>query len=307
MSQAAAVAPKPGALPAVDLAAVVVCSLIWGTTWYAITWQFGVVSPTVSVVYRFALASALIFGWRLATAPRCLALSPAQHLTAFGQGLFVFALNYGFVYAAETHIVSAVVAVAYAGLAFVNTVLFRLVFRERASKGAWLAAALGLGGVAVLSAGEIVRLKMDAQALQGVGLAVAGMLAAAIGNLFSHRAHSRDADIVASTAWSMGWGSGLLALFALATGEPWRFDWSVRYLASMAYLAVAGSVVAFLVYFGLARRRGFTFASYISAVTPLIAMMVSALFEGARWGVSALAGVALVVAGQILLVRAKRG
>ncbi len=306
MSQAAALAPKPRALALVDLGAVVVCGLIWGTTWYAITKQLGVVDPTVSVVYRFALSAALILGWRLVTQPRCLRLTRAQHLTAFGQGLFVFALNYGFVYAAETRIVSAVVAVAYAGLAFVNTVLFRVVFGDRASKTAWIAAALGLGGVAILSAGEILRLGMDAHALAGVGFALAGMFAAAVGNLFSHRAHARGADIVASTGWSMAWGSALLALFAVATGATWRFDFSLRYVGSLAYLAVFGSVVAFLVYFALARRRGFTFASYISAITPLIAMAVSAFFENAHWGVSALAGVALVVAGQILLVRSKR-
>jgi drug/metabolite transporter (DMT)-like permease len=307
VSEALAVAPKPNAIAAGDLGAVAVCGLIWGTTWFAITQQFGVVAPTVSVVYRFALASALIFAWRLTTSPACLRLTPSQHLTAFGQGLFVFALNYGLVYAAETHIVSAVVAVAYAGLAFVNTVLFRFVFGERAPRTAWAAAALGLAGVGILSGGELVRLHMDAAALRGVGLAIAGMLAAAIGNLFSHRAHANGADIVASTAWSMGWGSALLALFALATGESWSFDWSLRYVGSLAYLAVLGSVVTFLVYFALARRRGYTFASYISAVTPLIAMSVSTLFEHARWGASALAGVALVIFGQVLLIRTKRG
>jgi drug/metabolite transporter (DMT)-like permease len=288
------------------LGAVAVCSLIWGTTWFAITQQFGVVAPSVSVVYRFALAALLIFAWRLATAPKLLLLTPSQQLTAFGQGLFVFALNYGLVYAAETRIISAVVAVAYAGLAFVNTVLFRLVFGERQPKAAWIAAAMGLAGVAILSAGEIIRLRMDARALTGVGLALGGMFAAAIGNLFSHRAHAKGADIVASTAWSMAWGSALLAAFAAAAGEAWKFDWSARYLGSLAYLTVFGSVVAFLVYFALARLRGFTFASYISAITPLIAMTVSALFENARWGVSALAGVALVVVGQILLVRTKK-
>src|SRR5262249_58292970 len=84
----------------------------------------------------------LLLVWRLFRAPSALRLTPGQHLAAFGQGVFVFALNYGFVYAAEERIVSAVVAVAYASLAFLNTVLFRSVLGQRTPRAAWLASAL---------------------------------------------------------------------------------------------------------------------------------------------------------------------
>ena len=44
----------------VDLAAIAICTLAWGTTWYAITWQLGHVDAMVSVVYRFSLATVLL-------------------------------------------------------------------------------------------------------------------------------------------------------------------------------------------------------------------------------------------------------
>jgi drug/metabolite transporter (DMT)-like permease len=75
---------------------------------------------------------------------------------------------------------------------------------------------------------------------------------------------------------------------------------------SLLHLAVNGSVIAFLLYYGLARRRGYSTASYIAALAPLVAMTVSALFEGKSWGLMALGGVALVLVGQFLLLRAKR-
>jgi drug/metabolite transporter (DMT)-like permease len=65
-------------------------------------------------------------------------------------------------------------------------------------------------------------------------------------------------------------------------------------------------VIGFVLYFGLARRRGYGFASYISAITPPIAMGISAVFEHARWGIEAAFGVALVMLGQVLLIRAKK-
>jgi drug/metabolite transporter (DMT)-like permease len=99
----------------------------------------------------------------------------------------------------------------------------------------------------------------------------------------------------------MGYGATLLALFALTTGSPWTFDARPRYVISLVYLSVAASVVAFALYFGLARRRGYTMASYVLALTPLLAVTMSALFEGKTWGASSLFGIALVLGGQWLL------
>jgi drug/metabolite transporter (DMT)-like permease len=76
-----------------DLAAIVVCTLCWGTTWYAITLQFGVVDPIVSVSYRFALAALLILAW-CALRRETIWLTPAQHMWAFGVGAVTFAFNY---------------------------------------------------------------------------------------------------------------------------------------------------------------------------------------------------------------------
>jgi drug/metabolite transporter (DMT)-like permease len=78
------------------------------------------------------------------------------------------------------------------------------------------------------------------------------------------------------------------------------------YVLSLLHLAINGSVVAFLLYFGLARRRGYVTASYISALTPPVAMTVSSFFEARHWGPAALLGVAFVLSGQLLLLRTRK-
>jgi drug/metabolite transporter (DMT)-like permease len=104
----------------------------------------------------------------------------------------------------------------------------------------------------------------------------------------------------------MIYGALVLALFCLATGRAFVFDASVAYVVSLLYLAIIGSVIAFLVYYTLARRRGYAMASYVSAVVPLVAMLVSSALEAKTWGPLALSGVALVLAGQWLLLRTRR-
>ena len=300
-----AAAPPLARNEAVDLASVAVCSLIWGTTWFAITLQLGVVPPVVSVVYRFALAAGLLFGW-LWLSGQPMRLTRAQHLASLGQGLFVFALDYSFVYFAEERIPSAVVAVLFAGLAYVNLLAFRLVHGQRASRLAWGGAALGVLGVAVMSAAELMRARMDGAAATGIALALAGVASATVGNLFAHRGQQAGAPLGASVAWAMLYGTAMLVAYALLTGMEWRFEFTAEYIGSLAYLSVFGSVTSFLIYFALARRRGYAFASYIAAITPPLALLMSAMFEGASFGLAALAGLTLVLAGQVLLSRAPR-
>ncbi len=286
----------------VDIASLVICTAIWSITWRAIKLQLGGPPPLESVVYRFALASALLFAWALLTR-RGLMLTRRQHLEALGQGLFNFAIQYGLVYLAEESVSSGAMAVIFAGTPFLNLVIFRLAGGQKAGPAAWIAAALGIAGVAALSLSQAHGASAARGAASGVVMALVGLLAASIGNLFADRAHAAGSPLIASTAWAMAYGTGFMTLYLLARGEPWSFEPSLRYVGALVYLAAFGSVIAFVTFYALARRRGYAFASYIAALTPPAAMAISSVTEGTRWGPGALAGLALVLAGQAMLIR----
>lgn len=288
-----------------DLTAIVVCTLCWGTTWFAITLQLGVVDPVVSVVYRFAFAAALLFAW-CAFRGEKIALTRPQHFAAFGVGFATFTINYTLVYWAEERVTSAVVAVVFATMAFANLIGFRIAFGQRPSWLAWAAAGLGVAGVGLLSWEEIASAQFGARALSGIALTLTGVAAAVVGNIFARRGELAGASVAASTAWAMAYGAGALALFALALGKVWSIQPSWAYALSFLHLSVNGSVVAFLMYYGLARRRGYAVASYVSALAPILAMLMSSLFEAKSWGLLALAGVILALTGQVLFLRARR-
>lgn len=291
-----------------DLAAygsVALCAIVWGTTWYAITFQLGAADPAVSVVLRFSIAAlglavvAKAFGQKLS-------LTRSQHMASLGQGALAFSISYFFVYASEERIPSAVVAVIFAALAFVNLCLFRWLSGQKASAAAWGGALLGVAGVAVLSAGELSGKGLGDQGATGIAFAFIAVIASAGGNWFAWRGQKAGAAVLPATAWAMAYGSAILAVYALAAGTSWHVEWSTSYALSLAYLAIVGSVLTFGLYFSLARSKGYALASYISALTPPIAMLVSVVFEGARFGLPALAGLALVLAGQLFIARAPK-
>lgn len=294
--------------PRTDLSAygsVALCAIVWGTTWYGITFQLGAAHPAVSVVLRFALACAGLALVAKAMGNR-LSLTRLQHFAAAGQGLFAFSGSYFFVYAAEERIASAAVAIIFAALAFVNLVMFRLVSRQKAAAAAWIGSVLGVAGVAALSAGEILGAGLGTHAVTGVIFSFVAVFATSIGNLFAFRGQQAGAPVLPATAWAMGYGALFLAIVATASGVSWDVKWSGPYIWSLLYLSVIGSVLTFGLYFSLARRHGYTLASYISALTPPIAMLVSIVFEGARFGGMAFVGLALVLAGQVCMMRAPR-
>ncbi len=284
---------------------VLICAMIWGTTWYAITLQLGTVATIASVVWRFGLASILLFLGCLVTRQK-LRLTRAQHLAALGQGAFTFSISYSFTYASETHVASAIVAVTFASLTFINLVLFRLAAGQKPAAASWGGAVLGLMGVVVLSGGEVLKAGFDGEAALGVGLALIATTASAFGNFFAWKGQNHGSSAITSTTWAMAYGTGLLVLFGLATGVEFSIDPSFTYVGSLLYLALFGSVIAFGLYFTIARMIGFAMASYVSALTPPVAMLVSVLFEGAHFGWTALAGLLLVLSGQALMIRAPK-
>jgi drug/metabolite transporter (DMT)-like permease len=291
--------PRPSAL-----LLSIIPTFIWGTTWLVIKFQLGLVEPEVSVAWRFALASALLLAWSgLRRIP--LRFGPGDHLAFAVLGLMLFGLNYVLVYRAEATLTSGLVAVLFAFMVFWNLLGARVFFGTPAPPAVLVGAVLGVIGVALLFWPELASLRADSGLLAGVAYASAGTLVASGGNLVSQRLFARGVAVVPGTAYSMGYASLLVMGWCAARGIPFAFDARAPYVLSLLYLALFGSVVAFVSYLTLLKRIGAGRAGYSAAVIPVVAMLASTLFERYRWTASAVAGMLLVLAGTVLVLRMK--
>jgi len=282
-----------------------VATLVWGSTWLAIKFQLGTVAPEVSVVYRFALAALLLFAWCRATRRRT-GLSPRDHAFAAAQGAFTFGFNYLAIYFAEQYVASGLVAVVFSTVVFMTPVATRVAYGTPMTAASLVAAALGVAGVALLFRPELATVGEGGAVARGIAWALAGTVLSACGSVIAVRNHRAGVHLVPTTAWGMLYGAAWSALVALALGVRWSFDASLPYVLSLGYLAVFGSVVAFLAYFTLLGRVGAGTASFTGVSTPVIAMLLSTLFEGYRWDGWAVVGVLLAIAGNVLALRAGR-
>ena len=279
--------------------------LIWGSTWLAITFQLGVVPSEVSVAYRFAIASLMLLAychWRGLN----LRFSAGEHGWMALQGLLLFGLNYLCIYQAEGHIHSGLVAVIFSLMVFFNMLGARLFFGTPLRPATVLGALLGIAGVALLFLPEIARAAEAGMTLTGLLLALAGTLSASFGNLAAGRNSARGLPVVQVNAFGMLYGALLVGGYAALLGRPFVFDGSPAYVSSLLYLALFGSVLAFGAYLTLLGRIGAARAGYVAVAVPLVALLLSTLFEGLRWQPAMLIGLALCLAGNVLVLRTPR-
>ncbi len=278
--------------------------LIWGSTWLVITFQLGHVPPEVSVAYRFGLAAALLFGWcALQRLP--LRFDARAHRTFALQGALLFGLNYVLVYFAEVEISSGLVALIFSLMVFLNIVGARLFFGTRIRPATVVGALLGFSGVVLVLLPEIHSSTSRGSVLLGATLAGLSTVSASLGNMVAAHHSRRGLPLIQANAFSMAYGAALVALYALVRGQPFTFEFTAPYVLSLLYLAVFGSIVAFGTYLTLVSRIGADRAGYTAAAIPIVAIVLSTLFEGLRWHPATFAGVALSVGGTVLVLRGK--
>lgn len=275
--------------------------LIWGSTWLIITFQLGQVPPEVSVAYRFALAGLILLGWAWAR-KLTLRFSFRDHLWMGLQGALLFGLNYVCVYLAEGRISSGLVALIFSLIVFLNIAGTRLFFRTPIKSVTVVGAALGVTGVTLIFLPELQRPSGE-HTVAGVVFALVAVVSASCGNLVSARNQRRGLPVVQLNTFGMLYGALFVAVYALILGREFNFEFTARYIVSLGYLALFGSVLAFGAYLTLVGRIGADRAGYTGAAIPIVALLLSVCFENLRLHLPEIVGIALCLGGNVLVLR----
>lgn len=279
--------------------------LIWGTTWIALKLQLGEVSIAASIAYRFALAAAVLFAILLLSG-RLQRLDARAQGVCVAQGLCLFCLNFMCFYTASQWIPSGLVAVIFSTATLWNALNARLFFKQRIAVNVLLGGALGLAGLGLLFWPELAGHETSRESLQGIALALLGTLFFSAGNMLSSLQQKAGLRPLTSNAWGMLYGALMLVAICLASGTPFAFEFNTRYIGSLLYLAIPGSVIGFTAYLTLVGRMGPERAAYCTVLFPVVALNISVFVEGYQWTLPALLGLLLVMLGNVLVFRKPR-
>ncbi len=300
----AAVARRPAtSRAALEFAAV---TMIWGSTWLVITGQLGTVPAAWSVTYRFAIAGLVVLAICLARGT-WVRPTAAAHRFAAVAGTAQFMLNFNFVYAAEMHLASGLVALVFALLIVGNTLFARFFLGSPITPRFAVGAFIGLAGLTLVFVPDLTHpAAATPGTILGVLLAIGAVVSASTANVMQASRRARALPSQPTLALMMLYGTLADAVYAWATAGPPVFDPRPGYWLGLVYLAVVASVLAFTLYYGMIRRIGPGPAAYTSVVIPVVAMALSTVFEAYVWTPTAAAGAALALAGLVVALSGRR-
>jgi drug/metabolite transporter (DMT)-like permease len=279
--------------------------LIWSTTWLALKFQLGVVDPQVSIVWRFSIAAPLMFlVCKLAGAPIVFPLR--THLRFALLGVFLYSTNFILFYNAGHYVVSGLVAVMFSLASLTNIALTVIFLGEPLRARVAVGALLGLVGVSLMFWHEIGGGALGTGPLIGLALGVFGCLSFSSGNILAARVQRGGVPVLSANAWGVTYGVAVNVMVALVTGSAFIIEPTTRYVVSLLWLAIPGSVLAFWMYLALLGRIGPDRAGYTAVLAPVFALLLSTFVEDYRWSVLAIAGLALVAAGNVLVLTRRR-
>lgn len=276
--------------------------LIWGTTWIAIFVQqhSANVAVETAVFWRFLLASLLLLVI-LKSLGRLKPLPAATHILCLMQGGCIFGANFLCFYTAAQWINSGLESVIFSTAVLYNALNSRLFFGQTPAARFVPALILGLAGMVILFWPQLQQNHFSRHLLYGVGLCALGTYGFSLGNMIGIRHKQQQQDALSTTAWAMLYGSLIMAAIALLRGASLTPTLNLPWLTAVVYLAVIGSVCGFGAYFILLGRIGAAKASWSTLLFPLVALALSARYEGFVWQLTTVIGLVCISGSNLLM------
>lgn len=294
----------PPRFKAADLGLYATTVFAWGFSWIAMKGQVATVAPEVSVFWRFVLAAAIMMAWARFRG-HDLRFRARDHLRFAGLGALIFSTNFTLFYYGAAALPSGLLAVIFSTASIFNLVLALVLFGQKPNPMALAAGTLGFAGIGLMFWPSLAGADVDPDAALGLAFCVGGTLSFCLGNMLSADTQRRGIGVTPATAWGMVYGMVFLGIFAALRGKSFAIEWSLPYLGALVYLAVIASVIAFASYLTLLGRIGSARAGYATVLFPVVALALSTVFEGYQWTPLAAGGLVCVIAGNVMMLRAR--
>ena len=276
----------------------------WSPTWYLIKFQLGYVDPLVSVFYRFLIAAVIIFIY-LVIKNKNLKFSINHHFWFLFFGTCLYSINYVFFYLSNTYLISAFPAIVFSTVVIMNILGEKFYFNKKPSLKTLIGAIIGMIGIIIIFNKEIFNFSLSEGTHIGLFLALIGTFCASTGNMVHQRNLNNNFPPTQTIAYAMLYGSFVTLFVTKICGAELLFENSVSYISSLLYLAIFGSIFAFISYLKLLEKVGPGRAGYVGVVMPVLALIISTIFEKLEWQIDLIIGLPILIIGAVLVINQK--
>jgi drug/metabolite transporter (DMT)-like permease len=277
--------------------------VVWGSTYLGIDLAVRTIPPFLMAAVRFLIAGGVLYAWAIRRGDRTDRPTARQWLSAFMVAAPMLAVGNAAVgWAEHRSLDTGTASLIIASVPLWMALLDRFVYGQRLAR-------IGLAGLVVGFAGVGLLVATGGSGVQPAAIVlVFSSLAWAIGSLYSRHAPQASRPLVAVGMQMLAAGV-LLTVISAVAGEFGRVhpgQVSLESWLGLAYLVVAGSLVAFTTYMWLLRNAPTSLVGTYAYVNPLVAVLLGTLILGEPLGWRTLVGGAVVIAAVAMIVRAPR-
>jgi len=229
-----------------------------------------------------------------------------EHLYMALLGFLLFGINYWLVYVAELTLPSGLVAVVFTSIIFFNIINGAIFLKAKIRIYVLIGAVIGMIGIILVFNQEILHFDISSDNSLAFLLAIIAAIFASFGNITSGFVQKMKMPVIETNAYGMLYGAIIMLVISLIVGKPFNFDISFPYITSLLYLAIFGSIIAFSCYLTLLGNIGADKSAYVTLVIPVIALIISTIFEDYSWTMLSLMGVFLILTGNIIILKKRK-
>jgi drug/metabolite transporter (DMT)-like permease len=277
---------------------------IWGSTWLFIKVGLVDLPPITFAGIRFVIAAAILF-FLIAFRKKSLPRESSDWSMLAITGILSFTLNYGLVFWGEQYISSGLASLLQATLPVFGLVIAHFFLpSERMTAAKVAGVLLGFAGVAVIFSNQLA--SPGRRAVAGSAALVLSAMCAACSNvLVKARGTNLDPTVIAAVQMFFGL-IPLLVIGIPLEGNPFHYHWTPLAIICLFYLAIVGSVMAFVLYYWLMQNMDVTKTMLISLVTPVFAVLLGMLVLNEELNWRTFVGGAMIMFGISLIVLRRR-
>ena len=278
---------------------------VWGSTYYAIRVGVREVPPFLLAALRFLIAGAVLYGWTRARGER--GPSGREWASVGVVAFLIFVMDYGLVFWAEQRVASGLTAVMLATIPpFMALGEIFILRTRRLTLRLVVALLIGLGGVGVLMSRslDLGGAPIDRK---GAGALLVAAMSWSIASALARKLPLPESKVVSSGA-QMLVGGVFLAAISGVLGEYRNFhaaNVSSGAWIALAYLIVAGSIIAFTAYVWLLHHESPTKVGTYAYVNPVVAVVLGYFLGGEELGLRTILGTVFVLISVVVITTTK--
>jgi len=280
--------------------------LFWSATWSIIgLTQVNIdLDPTISVFIRFILAGLIILAYVILT-NRKLIFSLKEHLYFFILGIFLYSGNYIFFYHSNVYLPSNIPATVFCLLTIFNILGEKFIFKKPITSMTLSGALLGITGIGIIFYQDFVNFDLNSGTTLGLMFALFATLSASAGNLIAiYNKRNYNIPLLQNVAFAMIYGALVALIVSFMKGAEFYIPISnFSYLLGLAYLIIFGSIISFLCYIRFIENTSASTGGYIGVIMPILALMISMIFEDVRPDIFFLTGLPVALIGLLLILK----